>query len=219
MGKALDLTGKKFGRLTVIKREGSNKHKQAIWKCLCECGNETMVVASKLKSGYTQSCGCLQKERTSEASIIHGHSRKSPEYKIWATMLQRCDNQNYKDYEYYGGRGIRVCDCWKSFEKFIVDMGNRPSSNHTIERIDNDKDYNKSNCVWENRTVQSRNQRLRKDNTTGIKGVQWDKDRNKYRVTISHNKKKIYIGLYESLEDAKQSRKQAELKYWGKSFL
>jgi len=187
---ALDLTGKKCGRLTVIQREGSNKHKQAIWRCLCECGNETIVVASKLKSGYTQSCGCLQRERTSKASKIHGLSSKTSEYHIWAAMMQRCENTNNVDYEYYGARGIKVCERWKTFANFIVDMGKKPSEKHTLERKDNNKGYNKGNCVWENRTTQARNQRLRKDNTTGIRGVQWDKDRKKYRVSISHNRKK-----------------------------
>lgn len=217
MNGRIDLSGMNFGRLAVMKRHGTNKHKKATWLCLCECGNEAVVITSKLRSGHTKSCGCLQKERTSKASIGHGFSQETTEYNIWAAMIQRCENTNCVDYDEYGGRGIKVCDEWKSFGNFISDMGERPSLKHTLERKNNDKGYCKNNCVWDNRTTQSRNQRLRKDNTTGVRGVQWDYDRNKYRVTISNNRKKIYIGLFGEMKEAKEARKRAELKYWGKS--
>lgn len=219
MSKLIDMTGEKCGRLTVLRRQGSDKHKNATWNCLCDCGNESIVPTYKLRSGHTQSCGCYNKQRTAETSFKHGHSHGVLEYEVWASMIQRCTNPDNKDYANYGGRGIGVSDEWKTYSNFIKDMGTRPTRKHTLERVNNEDGYNKGNCIWDNRTNQARNQRIRKDNTTGTRGVQWDKDRNKYRVTITHNKKKIYIGLYVELEKAVEARKQAELKYWGESSL
>ena len=219
MGRFIDLTGQKFGRLAAIKR--ADKHtSHAVWLCVCECGNEVLVRSCHLRSGHTQSCGCLQKERTSEASIKHGHNTKNkrtPEYNIWAMMIQRCENPKNKNYPDYGGRGVTVCERWKTFENFLADMGERPSPNHSLERVDNNKGYSPENCIWADKTIQARNQRTSKRNTTGVRGVQWDKDKQKYRATITVNGKKKYLGLFETLEEATEIRKKAEEIYWKKS--
>lgn len=156
MHRFRDLTGLKFGRLTVLARRNSNH--PATWMCQCVCGNIKVFLGGNLTNGYTKSCGCLHKERASEANVKHGLCR-TPEYMVWAGMLQRCNNPNAPHYECYGGRGIKVCKEWTQFEKFLRDMGKRPSSKHSINRINNDLGYGKSNCIWSTRKEQMRNKR------------------------------------------------------------
>jgi hypothetical protein len=130
-----DLTGHRFGRLVVIRRFDEIK-----WVCLCVCGAEKTVRRESLVSGGTQSCGCLQRERTSKARRTHGYTSgpiRAPEYKIWSAMKRRCYNANDTAFSRYGGRGVTVCDRWRIGEKgqsgfacFIADMGDRPSARH-----------------------------------------------------------------------------------------
>lgn len=156
--KPLDLANKQFGRLTALASRYDGKRR--MWFCICECGNECEVDASKLNSGHTQSCGCLHREAIS----THG-ATYSPEYRTWHAMKSRCNSQSNIGYKYYGGRGIKVCESWReSFEKFLADMGPRPSDKHSIERIDVDGNYEPSNCVWADNETQKRNKR----NTTLI---------------------------------------------------
>jgi len=150
-----ECVGKTYGRLTVLSEcpKISGEHRKVL--CLCRCGNEALVQTSNLFYGSTKSCGCLQRE----ISTTHG-KRKTPEYKAWVHMKGRCLNKNDQDYKYYGGRGISICDEWKeSVENFIADMGNRPSSNHSIDRIDVNGNYNKDNCKWSTRQEQALNKR------------------------------------------------------------
>lgn len=146
--------------------------------------------------------------------ITHGMWR-TPTYKTWDGMLQRCNNPKKSNYPHYGGRGIKVCEKWLKFENFFQDMGERPEE-LTLERINNNKGYFKGNCKWTTRTEQSRNQRIRKTNKTGTAGVYWRKDIQKYCTQIMVNYKTITIGCFIELQDAITARKNAEIKYWDK---
>ena len=128
-------------------------------------------------------------------------------------MISRCNNPSNKKYKGWGGRGISVCDRWLKLENFIEDMGERPEG-LTIERKDNDGNYEPENCCWATYTTQLRNQRVKKTNQTGVNGITWKKDRGKYHVRIQGDYKQHHVGYYESLPKAIEARKQAELQYW-----
>lgn len=216
-----DLTGKVFGRLTVLERAENNRDKNVKYRCRCKCGNERVVYRNALATGKTKSCGCLNREKMIERATTHGYTRggkKTPEYTAINNIINRCCNQNHPEYPDYGGRGITVCDRWKNnLGLFVKDMGERPSKMHSIERVDNDKGYYPENCVWADKTQQSRNQRPFKRSTTGVRGVVWDVDNYKYRAYIHIKRKAIHLGRFNTLEEATDARRKAELKYWGKS--
>lgn len=150
--------GAKFGRWTVLSKASSTvyasgkyiaEHRR--WSCKCECGNIRDVSEGSLKNGKSKSCGCLQKELSANNHKKHGETFggvKSVEYKTWQAMLARCGNENNPRYSKYGGRGIKVCDRWKNFDLFLLDMGRRPTDNHSIDRIDNNQGYCRENCRW-----------------------------------------------------------------------
>jgi hypothetical protein len=156
----MDLTGKVFGRLTVIVKSSEKRGLNALWVCVCSCGKQTLVTTSNLNSGNSASCGCFRKEKVSEACRTHG-MRDSSEYSIWTGMIQRCQNEKATSYSTYGGRGISVCDRWMiSFENFYADMGPRPSPNHTLDRYpDMNGNYEPNNCRWATIEEQSSNRR------------------------------------------------------------
>lgn len=151
----IDLTGQKFGKLTALyfcKRRKA----ESLWMWKCECGNEKIIAAGNIKNGSTISCGCHAKI----ASIKHGQSGKTSEYAIWQGVKARCLNPNSKAYKRYGGRGIMIDPNWlgeHGFENFFADMGERPSLEYSIERINNDEGYNKKNCTWLLRRLQAKN--------------------------------------------------------------
>lgn len=160
----------KYGRLTPIKFVSSDKHRNDKWLFACDCGNKKVISIKHVKYGKTRSCGCLRKEEAKKNNTSHG-KEGTKIYNIWKAMKKRCNNPNDPSYCNYGGRGIKVCDKWEeSFENFYEDMGDRPEGK-SIERIDNNKGYCPENCVWETRRKQNINQRIRKDNSTGVKGV------------------------------------------------
>ncbi len=153
----VNLTGKTFGRLFVLSESDEKRQQKPCWVCRCECGTECLVAGSCLRRGRTKSCGCLCVERTRLVNSIHGF-KGTRVYRIWSGMWNRCRNDKSKDFPRYGGRGIKVCDRWNSFELFLEDMG-EPDSNATIERKNNDLGYCKSNCVWASNITQARNRR------------------------------------------------------------
>jgi hypothetical protein len=140
----------------------------------------------------------------------------SETYVTWGSMLQRCNNPNSSNFFKYGGRGITVCERWFKFEHFFKDMGERPKG-LTLERINNEKGYVLENCKWASPIEQSRNQRVRQANKTGIAGVFWYEPRQKYCVRIMASYKQNHIGYFANLEDAIVARKKAEIEYWGRS--
>ena len=159
--KLIDLTGQRFGRWTVIAYAGVNKWRGARWKCLCDCGAHGIVDGWHLRSGQSQSCGCLQRELTITRFTKHGRSN-SPEYYSWRAMKQRCCKPYATSYEYYGKRGIRVCERWlNSFSAFYQDMGERPPG-CSLDRINVNDDYRPGNCCWADAKQQRRNRRPQK---------------------------------------------------------
>lgn len=163
--KLIDITGQTFGRLKVLKKGPFAKNGGSLWVCACECGETAVINSSNLRSGSTRSCGCLALEWAScmgsnkefvakriSKTTRHGHKRvgrASAEYKTWLRMKARCYTPSNKDYKNWGERGIKVCDRWlHSFESFLADMGNKPTPEHQIDRLNSNSDYSIQNCRW-----------------------------------------------------------------------
>lgn len=169
MSRFFDLTGLRFGRLTVLNRADDkvrpNGKRVPAWNCACDCGNLRIAEGSYLRRGTAESCGCLVVEKRFKHGHAGGKNRKmSPEYRTWHRMKKRCLDADHPDFEYYGGRGITVCDRWlepdgQGFINFLEDMGERPEG-LTLERKNNELGYLPENCVWTTRYAQSRNRRV-----------------------------------------------------------
>lgn len=149
-----DLKGKKFGSWIVEEKDYDNK--KVCWFCICDCGFKASISQVNLTNKISTKCkSCAMKGKVSK----HGKSRTS-EYTTWSSMKERCYNKNNKNYIHYGGRGINVCDSWKkSFENFVKDMGKKPGKEYSLDRIDNNGDYNKENCRWATKKTQIKNRR------------------------------------------------------------
>lgn len=145
----------RFGRLTVVSHFRIGRRKYA--NTICDCGTTKEIREDGLKNGSVVSCGCFRLEQVTKSAWRHGLSRK-PEYKVWASMIQRCHNENNAEFKNYGGRGIEVCERWHDFANFIADMGRRPFG-MTVERKDNDSSYSPGNCIWASQKTQNANKR------------------------------------------------------------
>lgn len=157
--KKHNLVGQRFGRL-LVQQLFPTKPGPSKWVCICDCGNTTISFASNLLKGGAKSCGCILKETTRKRCTTHGKTNTT-EFNIWHSIKLRCLNPKNKAYKNYGGRGISIDIEWaNSFEKFLSDMGERPSREHTIERRDNNLGYCKSNCYWGTRKEQTDNRRV-----------------------------------------------------------
>lgn len=162
MGTFIDLTGATFGKLLVL-GQAENRNGRVHWSCQCECGNLALASTKKLRDGRKRSCGCLWLPAVISAKTKHGHSserRISTELRIWMNMRSRCNAKTNPAYKNYGGRGISVCSRWDEFENFYADMGDRPSSRHSLDRYpDKNGNYEPSNCRWATIAQQARNRR------------------------------------------------------------
>lgn len=156
MQKKLELEGKRFGHQVVLERAGKDRRGSSLWKVKCDCGNIRVVRGSKLTSGVPSQC-------RSCASIIHGYSGSHYLYVLWNNLKIRCSNEKIRDYKYYGGRGITVYKKWCDFIIFkdyvLENIGERPTRNHSIDRINNDGNYEPGNLRWATKKTQSLNRR------------------------------------------------------------
>lgn len=167
--RVIDITGKRYGRLVVQRLADIVPYpkppKKTLtrvyrWLCKCDCGNETIVASQRLRRGATRSCGCLYREVVGVSNRTHGCSQHSAEYRIWTHIKGRCLNPKDRSYYRYGGRGISIDPRWASdFEAFLTDVGIRPSVCHSLDRVDNNGNYEPGNVRWATAKTQQNNRR------------------------------------------------------------
>lgn len=166
MPQRLDLIGQRFGRLHVIANDGTRRvgaNSRRFWLCVCDCGRRVKICSSYLRNGSIKSCGCLKAERARVLRLVHGDKRTKTgkiarEWKAWDSMIYRCENPKSASFARYGGRGIKICAQWRnSYETFLRDVGRKPSSEYSLDRIDNDGNYEPSNVRWATAKEQANN--------------------------------------------------------------
>lgn len=215
-----DITGQQFGKLTAVKPTDKRIQGSIVWELNCDCGavvfrNVKTLIRSSNQNA-TSSCGCQHSVYTSTHGYCTNHKKRKA-YSTWSSMNNRCSKTS-RGNKYYGMRGIIVCERWRdSFENFLADMGERPSLNHSIDRIDVNGNYEPSNCRWATRSIQVRNRRRLRDTKSKNIGVTWMEQIKKWASRITINEKRIYLGVFSSLEDAIAARKAAEIKYFTES--
>lgn len=212
--KIKDLTGMRFGKLTVLRRADYNDSQgKPVWVCRCDCGMVKDVTGASLRGGAKSCRHCKQ-----NTSPLYVRTHKNRLYHAWSEMKRRCDGKCTNS-QYYGDKGISYCPEWEDFDVFADwSIENGYQSGLEIDRIDSDKDYSPENCRWISHKKNSRNRKARSNNTTGTPGVQtrfYKNGRTVYRVSISSDNGRVNVGTFNTLEEAVAARKDAEIKYWG----
>lgn len=210
--------GQTFNKLTALEYLRDEKTGRTNILCLCICGNKKVLPAAKLLQGIGYSCGCSTLEAMSLNRKEHGCSTH-PLWEVYITMKKRCYNTSFIGYDYYGGRGITVCDRWledlpNGFNNFVSDIGERPVGT-TLDRIDVNGNYEPLNCRWADKSTQSFNTRRYSTNTSGTTGVKRSENGLKWLAYISCNGEPIHLGTFETYDAAVNARREAELKYFG----
>lgn len=207
----VDLTGKKFFMLRVVGFSHRDSKYKAYWKCQCDCGNMHISQGHHLSSGKVKSCGCLRNRKKHEG-IING--KKTPEYLAWQNMNARCSRKNHPEYKGYGGRGIKVCEEWRTdFQKFLDHVGEKPEKRMQLDRIDNDLGYIPGNVRWA--TIGQNTQNRRVMSSTGYKGVGRQILTGRWFAKIGYKGEIIYLGTYDTIEEAAAAYDVAAVRYYG----
>lgn len=196
-------------RLTFIGPiEKVGRYYYALFQCVC--GTQKRINVHHVNKGHTKSCGCLNKEIMRKKQTIHGNYFE-PEHQVWRNMIKRCTDKRYS--KWYGH--VKIHPSWlESYEQFLKDMGRKPSEKHTLDRIDPKGNYEPNNVRWASRYVQARNTKNHETNTTGVRGISWSKEKNKWRAAIYVNNKQKHVGYFKDFDMAAKARQKAEQHYW-----
>jgi hypothetical protein len=201
--------GEKIGEWLVIREVSRDKNGHRKFLCKCSCGVEKSVQMGALINGETSRCISCARRASSTTHGLYSH----PLYHVWYDMKTRCNTQTSSSYKNYGGRGIKICNRWlNSLENFIEDMGEKPSPKHSIDRIDNNGNYEPSNCRWATRLEQAHNRGTRSDNISGVTGVSWNKKYKSWVSNIMVRGERTHLGSFKHKKDAIKSRMDAERK-------
>lgn len=225
MGKRLSedylrgLVGEVFSFLTVLEyigRKDFSGISRPVYVVECICGTTLETHLNRLTTGNTKSCGCKLTTKNHGVISIENHGMTgTPTYITWVNIRSRCGNKSNEKYRIYGERGIKVCEEWRSFSKFLLDMGEKPTAESTIERKDVNGDYCKENCIWtEDLSLQAFNTRISSRNTSGKTGVHMNKN-GKWVATILSREDKRSLGTFDTFEEAVAARLEAEMLIFG----
>lgn len=199
--------GTKFWRLTVVAFAGLDRGRRTRWRCECECGNMHEAGAYDIKSGNTKSCGCWNRETSSmvgKAKKTHGLTR-NPIHQTWYDMMRRCYDSRHNQFSNYGTRGITVCERWHDVERFYEDMGDKPSSRHSIDRLNVNGGYCKENCRWATPSQQGLNKQIHSTMDWGIQ----HRGAGRYIVRVTVHGSRVCLGTFDTIENARMARDQA----------